>query len=86
MTVYLAGDNSGFTGIYQDQNNANSITRFLSASAGSAGARWVFNQAQINSSTTLDFASGTISFGSMTGAGFLSGNSAGTKTVEVGAL
>ena len=35
LSLYLAGDNSGFTGTYQDQNNANAITRFSANTAGS---------------------------------------------------
>jgi autotransporter-associated beta strand protein len=85
-SVYLGGNNSGFTGTYQDQNSGNSITRWSAASAGSAGARWIFNQAQINSRTSLDFGSGTIQFGSISGAGYLYGNASGTKIVQVGAL
>lgn len=88
QTVYLAGDNSGFTGIFQDQNSANSVVRFSSTNAGSASARWIFNQAQNNTRTTVEFAgSGTIQFGSISGAGFLSAAGAGTvKTVVAGAL
>ncbi len=86
MSVYLAGDNSGFTGTYQDQNNANSITRYSVATAGSAGAHWIFNQAQNLTRTALQFSGGTISFGSISGAGFLSENGAFVNTVEVGAL
>ena len=87
VSLFLSGDNSGFTGIYQDQNNANSITRFNSTSAGSANARWIFNQAQNNTRTTLPASTGTIRFGSISGAGFLSGGGGGSvNTVEVGAL
>lgn len=87
MSLYLVGDNSGFTGVYQDQNNGNSITRWGSANAGSANARWIFNQAQNNTRTAFDFGSGTIQFGSISGAGFVAQNVAGqTATMEVGAL
>lgn len=86
QTVYLGGDNSSFTGTYQDQNNANSITRWNSTNAGSANARWVFNQAQLNSRTTPNFGTGTIQFGSISGGGFLYQNSSGTVTLQVGAL
>ena len=86
QSLYLNGDNSGFTGTYQDQNNVNSITRFTTNTAGSASARWIFNQAQNLTRTAIQFNSGTISFGSISGAGYLSENGAFVNTVEVGAL
>src|SRR6185436_4336640 len=85
LSLYLAGDNSGFTGIYQDQNNANSITRFVANTAGSASARWKFNQPTLGR-TSLPTTSGTIRFGSMSGTGTLSDGGSGIlNTVEVGA-
>jgi autotransporter-associated beta strand protein len=86
QTLYLGGNNSDFTGTYQDQNSANSITRWNSQNAGSANARWIFNQAQIASRTTPDFGSGTIQFGSVSGNGYVSQNTSGTATLQVGAL
>jgi autotransporter-associated beta strand protein len=87
QTVYLGGNNSGFTGTYQDQNNANSVTRWNSPSAGSANARWIFNQAQMASRTTPNFGTGTIQFGSISGGGYISQNNSGaTATLQVGAL
>src|SRR5262249_21711875 len=85
-SLYLGGNNSGFTGIYQDQNNANSVTRWTSANAGSANARWIFNQAQVASRTTPNFGTGTLQFGSISGAGYISQNVSGTATLQVGAL
>jgi autotransporter-associated beta strand protein len=85
-SFFLNGDNSGFTGTYQDQNNFNAVTRFNSASAGSANAHWIFNNGNA-SKCSLDFGSGTISFGSMTGPGTLyQDQNSTTKTVEAGAL
>ncbi|HEU5396268.1 MAG TPA: LamG-like jellyroll fold domain-containing protein, partial [Verrucomicrobiae bacterium] len=86
LSLFLGGDNSGFTGTYQDQNNANSITRFTANTAGSAGARWVFNQPMLGR-TSLPTASGTIHFGSFSGIGTLSDGGSGiVNTIEVGAL
>lgn len=86
-TVYLGGDDSGFTGTFNIINNANAVVRFANASAGSANAKWVFNQAQNNTRTTTDFTSGTIQFGSFTGNGFLTAQGgAGTRTYQVGNL
>ena len=86
-TLYLGGDNSGFAGTYQDQNSASSITRWTTNTAGSASARWIFNQAANLTRTTMQFASGTISFGSISGGGFVSENGAGQSSIiQVGAL
>jgi autotransporter-associated beta strand protein len=86
VSLFLGGDNSGFTGTFQDQNSANSVVRFTANTAGSASARWIFNQAQLLGRTTLPTVNGTIRFGSMSGAGILLPNAATTTTVEVGAL
>lgn len=86
QTLFLVGDNSSFTGTYQDQNSANSITRWNSANAGSANARWIFNQAQVASRTTPNFGTGTIQFGSISGGGYIYQNTSGTATLQVGAL
>ena len=86
VSLFLAGDNSGFTGTYQDQNNGNSITRITANTAGSASARWIFNQPTLGR-TSLPTVSGTISFGSFSGNGTLSDGGSGIlDTVEVGAL
>ena len=86
LTLFLGGDNSQFYGTYQDQNSGNSITRFTSTSSGSANARWIFNQAVNLTRTSLNFASGTIQFGSISGAGYLSSAAGQVATVEAGAL
>jgi autotransporter-associated beta strand protein len=86
VSLFLGGDNSGFTGTFQDQNSANSVVRFTSNTAGSASARWIFNQAQLLGRTTLPTTTGTIQFGSMSGAGILSPNAGVVNTIEVGAL
>jgi len=86
LSLYLGGDNSGFTGTYQDQNNANSITRFTAPTAGSASTRWIFNQPTLGR-TSLPTTSGTIRFGSFSGSGTLSDGGSGiVNTIEVGAL
>jgi len=85
LTLFLGGDNSGYTGTFTSVNNGNSVVRFSNTNAGSANANWVFNNTTANR-TTMSFGTGTISFGSMTGAGNVSGDSSGTKTISVGAL
>ncbi len=84
-TVFLGGDNSGYTGIFSVENNGNAATRFTAASAGSANARWVNNN-PTNGRVTVEFGGGTIQFGSLTGTGFLSAQLEGTNTIEVGNL
>jgi autotransporter-associated beta strand protein len=89
QSLYLGGDNSGFTGTYQDQNNANSITRWTTPTSGSASARWIFNQAANLTRTGLQFTNvgATIYFGSIAGGGFLCENGAiFNSIIEVGAL
>jgi autotransporter-associated beta strand protein len=85
LTLYLNGDNSGYTGTFTSVNNGNSVVRFKNVTAGSANGKWVFNNATVNR-TTMSFGTGTISFGSMTGAGNVNGDVGGTKTISVGAL
>jgi len=86
LTLFLGGDNSGYTGTFTSVNNGNSVVRFRNTNAGSANANWVFNNTTANRTTMSWAGNGTISFGSMTGAGNVSGDSSGTKTISVGAL
>ena len=85
-SLYLGGDNSGFTGTYQDQSTGTSVTRFSANTAGSTNAHWIFNQT-VQGRTSLPAVSGTIHFGSFSGTGSLSDGGSGIlNTVEVGAL
>ncbi|HEU5395567.1 MAG TPA: autotransporter-associated beta strand repeat-containing protein, partial [Verrucomicrobiae bacterium] len=87
ISLFLGGDNSGFTGTFEDQNSANSVVRFTTGTAGSATARWIFNQAQLVGRTSLPTVTSTIQFGSMSGAGILSAGQAGVvDTIVAGAL
>jgi autotransporter-associated beta strand protein len=83
-TVFLGGSNSMTSGTITLANNTNAV-RFANANAGNANVSWVFSNTTVNKDT-LDFGTGTISFGSMTGAGTIQGNAAGTKTISAGAL
>ena len=85
LSLYLGGDNSGFTGTYQDQASGNAVTRINTASAGSANARWIWNQGT-SSRMSLGFGDGTINWGSMTGSGFVQQTAAGTTIIQAGAL
>ncbi len=84
-TVFLGGDNSGFSGTFTVDANGSAATRFSAATAGSQAAKWVINQS-VNGRASLDFAGGTIKFGSLTGTGFLTSAGLGINTMEVGAL
>ncbi|MBW8782923.1 MAG: autotransporter-associated beta strand repeat-containing protein [Verrucomicrobia bacterium] len=85
-SLYLGGDNSGYTGTFTIQNNGNSVVRFAAASAGSENAKWVDSNTTAGR-VSVEFGTGTLKFGSLTGAGGLSGGAfAGTKTIEVGNL
>ena len=87
LSLYLGGDNSGYTGTFTVVNNGNAVVRFNAANSGSAGASWVFNNATAGR-TTLSYGgtTGVTSFGSMTGSGVISSDTAGTKTISAGAL
>lgn len=84
-SVSFSGDNSGFTGSFIQNNDTNNRTAFSTASAGSASAAWTFNR-NVNGGVALGFTNSKISFGSLSGGGFIRANNTGTVTVEVGAL
>jgi autotransporter-associated beta strand protein len=85
-SVFVGLTNSLSIGSTITLANATNAVRFSSASAGNASVAFVFNNTNANKET-LDFTTGTISFGSMAGAGLIQGNNAtGTKTISEGGL
>lgn len=83
-TAALSGDNSGYTGTITFNNN-NAVS-FNAASAGSAGAAWVFNDGAFDR-VRINVGNGTINFGSIAGVGQMQNDTAGTtSTLSVGAL
>lgn len=84
-TVFLGGDNSGFSGTFTVENNGNAATRFNAPTAGSANARWVNNNPTSGRVTVESAIGGTTQFGSLTGTGFLSAQFA-ANNIEVGHL
>jgi fibronectin-binding autotransporter adhesin len=84
-SIYLGGDNSGFSGTFTVEANGSAATRINSANSGSQNAKWVINQ-PVSTRASLDFAGGTIQFGSLTGTGFFTSQGAGINTIEVGNL
>ena len=79
-SIYLGGTNtmSGGTVVIAGNNN---YVRFTSPAAGNANADWVFNNQPGH--CTFDFATGTISFGSLAGNGFIQGNVNGVNSMNV---
>ena len=83
--LYLGVTNTMTSGTITLANNTNAM-RFTSASAGNANVAWVFNNTT-SGKESLDFTGGTISFGSMTGAGIIGGNvTSGAIIISAGAL
>jgi fibronectin-binding autotransporter adhesin len=85
LTLFLGGDNSGYTGTFTVENNGNAATRFSTTTAGSANAKWVMNNPTSGRVTVESADGGTTQFGSLTGTGFLSAQFA-ANTIEVGNL
>lgn len=83
-SLYLSGVNSMSGGTVTIAGN-NNYVRFATANAGNARVDWVFNNQPTRA--TFDFASGTISFGSLAGTGSIQGNFSGAMnlTISVGA-
>jgi autotransporter-associated beta strand protein len=89
--TFLSGDDSGFTGTLYNYGNSNTRFRFGSATAGSASANFVLSDSTPTQAdtTSINFASGTISFGSLSGNSWLrydGGGTAQTATLAIGAL
>lgn len=84
--LHLYGDNSDFEGTFISKlRSGNSRTRFEAAQSGSAKASWLLDNTG-NDTQSLQFTSGTISFGSLSGRGAIRCNNAGTRGMSVGAL
>jgi len=84
-SIFLNLTNSLSSGTITMANSTNAV-RFSSVNAGNANVAFVFNNAGANRDT-VDFTTGTISFGSLAGTGLIQANNAtGTKTISEGAL
>jgi len=81
QTLFLSGANTMTGGTVSVQNNSTCV-RFASASAGSSSADWIFNNTGANTET-LDFPTGTIAFGSLSGMGMIQGNVSGANSMNV---
>ena len=91
-TLFLTGDNSGFTGTFTQTNDSNNRTGFNSPTAGSTAADWVLNRnvaggVAINLATTDVLHLGSLSgTGSIRGSGILSVGAKNTSTTWGGTL
>ena len=81
QSVFLSGSNTLAGGTVSVMNNSTCV-RFASAAAGNPNVDWVFNNPGANRET-LDFPSGTISFGSLSGGGVIQGNVPGANSMNV---
>jgi autotransporter-associated beta strand protein len=87
-SIYLNFSTNSVSGTITIPNsyaNNQTVTRIGAATAGSRYAAWSIGGAQ-DRFTTLDFGTGTIEFGSLSGSGTIYGNSSGVHTMSVGAL
>ena len=84
QSIFLSGPNTMAGGTVSVQNNLTCV-RFGAASAGNSNLDWVFNNTSANRET-LDFANGTIAFGSISGAGVIQGNVPGNNAMNVTVL
>jgi gliding motility-associated-like protein len=84
--LHLFGDNSNFTGKFVSRlRSGNSRTRFEVPQAGSASADWLLD-ANGTDCQSLQFNSGTINFGSLSGRGYIRNNGGGAPVISIGAL
>jgi autotransporter-associated beta strand protein len=85
--THFNGDNSSFSGTFTSSNATNHRIRFNTAAAGSAAATWVLNNSQTDGNG-LNFGTGTIHFGALSGGGQFRNDSAlnTTATLSIGAL
>jgi len=84
--LHLFGDNSNFTGTFVSKlRSGNSRTRFEVPESGSAKAYWNLD-ANGNDCQGILFATGTISFGALTGRGAIRTDAGGSPIISIGAL
>lgn len=84
--MHLFGDNSGFTGSFICVlRSGNNRLRFEVPEAGSANANWNLDATGIDCQS-LQFATGTINFGALTGRGYFRNNGGGAPVMSIGAL
>jgi gliding motility-associated-like protein len=84
--LHLFGDNSNFTGTFVSKlRSGNNRVRFEVPESGSAKAYWNLD-ANGNDCQGILFATGTISFGALTGRGAIRTDGGGSPIISIGAL
>lgn len=84
--LHLYGDNSGFTGTFINVLRSGNVRlRFETPQSGSANAVWLLDARSVDCQS-LQFASGTIHFGALTGRGYFRNNAGGAPVISIGAL
>ncbi|BAV06997.1 fibronectin type III domain protein [Filimonas lacunae] len=84
--LHLYGDNSGFTGQFINVLRSGNVRlRFETPQSGSANASWLLDARSVDCQS-LQFATGTISFGALTGRGYFRNNGGGAPIISIGAL
>lgn len=84
--LHLQGDNSGFTGLFISKlRSGNQRVRFESPNAGSAKASWLLDANGVDCHG-IQFSTGTLHFGSLSGRGYIRNNAGGSPIISIGAL
>lgn len=84
--LHLFGDNSGFTGTFISKlRSGNQRVRFEVPQAGSANAHWLLDANGVDCHS-IQFQTGTLHFGGLSGRGYLRNNVGGSPVISIGAL
>lgn len=84
--LHLFGDNSLFAGtFFSKQRSGNQRVRFEVPQSGSANAVWHLDANGVDCHS-IQFKTGTLHFGALTGRGYLRNNAGGSPYISIGAL
>jgi autotransporter-associated beta strand protein len=84
--LHLQGDNSEFTGTFISKlRSGNQRVRFESPQSGSAKATWLLDANGVDCQG-IQFSTGTLHFGALTGRGYIRNNAGGFPVISIGAL
>ncbi|PJJ08402.1 putative secreted protein (Por secretion system target) [Flavobacterium sp. 1] len=84
--LHLLGDNSGFTGTFISKlRSGNQRVRFEVPESGSAKAHWLLDANGVDCHS-IQFQTGTLHFGGLSGRGYLRNNVGGSPVISIGAL
>ncbi len=83
---HLYGDNSEFAGTFISKlRSGNQRVRFQVPQSGSAKAHWLLDANGVDCHS-IQFSSGTLHFGGLSGRGYLRNNAGGSPVISIGAL